>query len=241
MNLAVFVDEQCAQHEGCFAGRAYRPGQGLVQRRKHFDEASIASRQLAEIPAHRHELLVRSMRDDRALNHDDLTSGFELRDPRPHRVFAMRRMRKDAARQLAEAEPGQLFAQVVAGRARRARENDQRPFAIPFGRRRAVDSPGCLGKARASVRREAVEADAAAALRSDPLLVRESADRRAHVPIGDAERTRELDQTPQRNDTAARRDRITEDRHQQRAAAQRTLTAKACDKGFGAARELVVK
>jgi hypothetical protein len=86
-----------------------------------------------------------------------------------------------------------------------------------------------LGEARTSVVRQAIEADATAALRADPLLVGEPADGRAHVSIGDAEWTRELDEAAECDDAAARCDCIAEDRHEQRAAAQWPLTAKACD------------
>ena len=58
---------------------------------------SIASSQLAQVPAHRDQLLVGGVRDDRALNHDDAHRWIQLREPRAHGVFAMRRMREDAA------------------------------------------------------------------------------------------------------------------------------------------------
>ena len=66
VNLAIFVHEQRAQHERGFAGRLRRASQRVVERCEHLDEASIASRQIAEVPAHRDQLLVRRVRDDGA-------------------------------------------------------------------------------------------------------------------------------------------------------------------------------
>jgi hypothetical protein len=57
------------------------------------------------------------------------------------------------------------------------------------------------------------------------------------MSIGDAERTRELDEAAECNDAAARSDRIAEDRHEQRPATQRPLAAKTREESFGAAGE----
>jgi hypothetical protein len=113
MNLAVFVHEQRTQHESSFAGCSHRVSRHSVERCEHFDEASITPSQITQVPAHRHQLLVRRVRDDGPLNHDDVTSRFQLRNSRAHSGFTMRRMCEDAARNLTEAEPAQLFAQIA--------------------------------------------------------------------------------------------------------------------------------
>jgi hypothetical protein len=69
------------------------------------------------------------------------------------------------------------------------------------------------------------------------LFVGQPPDRRTHVTVGDAERPRELDEAAEGDDAAARRNRVTENRHQQRAAAQWLLTAETCDESVGAADE----
>jgi hypothetical protein len=69
--------------------------------------------------------------------------------------------------------------------------------------------------------------------------MRQPPDRRAHVTIRNSERTRELDEAAECNHAAARRDRVTENRHQQRAAAQRFLAAETRDQSVGAAGESV--
>src|SRR5688572_26825527 len=110
MNLAVFMHEQRTEHERSFASRSHRVRRHIVQRCEHFYEAAIASSQLAQVPTHRDQLLVRCVRDDGPLNHDDVTSRFQLRNSRAQSVLTMRRMREDAARNLTKAEPAQLFA-----------------------------------------------------------------------------------------------------------------------------------
>src|SRR3954468_5125148 len=104
----------------------------------------------------------------------------------------MRRKRNPSARELSEAKPRQLFAQLLAGRSGSARENHERPFAVPICSRSCIDALRRLGEACAPMVRESIETDATATLRAHPLLVRQPTDRRTHMAVGDAERVHEL-------------------------------------------------
>jgi hypothetical protein len=68
---------------------------------------------------------------------------------------------------------------------------------------------------------------AAAAARGKPAILGEARDRGAHQPLGQSERRRETDQAAEGDAPAARRDRIAQYGHKERAAAQRLLAPQA--------------
>src|SRR5262249_50737968 len=150
---------------------------------EHRDEAPVAAREIAKVPAHRYELRVGCSNRTVAANHDELACTLELGEARADLVLAMRGMGEHATSELAEAEPRQLLAHILAELLECRRHDDERPLPVPGIGCGAVDALRRLGEARATGRGESVVARASASFRAHPFFVRESSDRRTNQAL----------------------------------------------------------
>ncbi len=112
------------------------------------------------------------------------------------------------------------------------RQRPPSPAAGPFAVRLAVNALRRLGESFAAVLRQTVLAELAGAPPLEPTVLGQPRGRGAHQALIQAKGRRQRNQAAQGDRAAARHDGIAEQGHDQRAAAQRPLTAKAGDQ-FG--------
>jgi hypothetical protein len=233
MNPAVLVNQQCARDERDLCARHGARAQRGDERCEASDEAPIGARKLSQIPTRAHQPPVIQPVLARRLEQRHVVLDTRLREARVHLGAAKARVPKNIRRKLAKTEPMQLFAQPLAAQARRRqrRDQDQRPAPVPRARTRCVDAPRGGGEAPPAPRGELVLARASTAARGEPTVLGEARDRSAHQPFGQSQGRRKANEAAKRHAAAARRDRIPEDGHKERAAAQRALAPEARAQG----------
>ena len=139
------------------------------------------------------------------------------------------RMREHAVADFAEPAPGEIASQRLPFRSRHGRQDHQSPAARPLRCRTAVNPHGGFGKALAPAGREPILAQVADAAGIEPSLLSKTRCCSAHQALVEAEGRRNANEAAKRNRAAPRHDAVAEDRHDERAGAQRALTAEARD------------
>src|SRR5271170_6208496 len=125
--------------------------------------------------------------------------------------------------------PDKVLAQPMALRSRYGRQQHERPASGPVCAWLAIDSLGGLGKSIATVVRQLIFAELSYSPRLHPAFLGEAGSSGSDETLVDAKGNCEPDQAAEGHRAAARHDRISEYRHDQRSGAQRPLAPKAPD------------
>src|SRR5882757_1233606 len=227
MQTPIFVNQEGA-HEKTVSRLDLSPAFKLGRyRTKALDEALIAKPKIVQIPSQLNQLLRRVVRRQHRIKRHHFgqqSSRSSLRAQGPRIKF---RMRKNRGGNLAEPAPDQFLADgAPLGRAHR-RHDDQGPSARPLRVRFAVNALRRLGEAFATVLRQPILAELALTAAREPAVLNEPGSRRAHQPLIQPKRRRQVDQAAQSNGAAPRHDGVPKQGHDERSAAQRALPAKA--------------
>ena len=223
------MDQQRADGESGLGVRGRASGAGRSSIIETLDECLIALAQHLEIPAERDE-----PRRGSGIGH----FGVENQRIRGHfsrwcggvapvaRVFGMC---EDAVADFAEPAPREIASQRLPFCSRHRRQDHQSPAPRPLRCRTAVNPRGGFGKALSPAGGEPVLAQVADAAGIEPSLLGEARCCGAHQALVEAEGRRNANEAAQRNRAAPRHDAVAEDRHDERAGAQRALMAEARD------------
>src|ERR1700730_3131224 len=136
-------------------------------------------------------------------------------------------MSKYVGREFAKPSPDQFFFDFLPFRGAHGGQNHQRPATRPFRVRCAVDAPRRLGEPLAPVMRQTVFAEFAGAVSLEPTVLCEPCRRGSYQALIEPKRSRQGNEASQGDGTTARHDRIDENGHDERAASQGPLPAKA--------------